>query len=48
MISKLLKEYLDHNTKSEKCWCNPKIETMPNGKKLIIHNDIKKKKDGKN
>lgn len=30
----------EHNTGSECCWCNPKIEVMPNGNKVIIHNDI--------
>lgn len=30
----------DHNTNSENCWCGPKVETMDNGNKVIIHNDI--------
>ena len=30
----------EHNTNSESCWCSPKIETMDNGNKVIIHNDI--------
>jgi len=30
----------EHNTNSESCWCGPKIETMDNGNKVIIHNDI--------
>lgn len=30
----------EHNTNSECCWCNPKIETVDNGNKVIIHNDI--------
>jgi DNA-binding XRE family transcriptional regulator len=25
---------------SPDCWCNPKIETIENGNKVIIHNDI--------
>ncbi len=30
----------EHNTHGECCWCNPTIEVMPNGNKLIIHNNI--------
>ena len=30
----------EHNTSSESCWCGPKVETMDNGNKVIIHNDI--------
>ncbi len=30
----------EHNTHSLDCWCNPKIETLDNGNKVIIHNDI--------
>jgi DNA-binding XRE family transcriptional regulator len=30
----------EHNTHSPDCWCNPKIETIENGNKVIIHNDI--------
>ena len=30
----------EHNTKSECCWRNPKIEVMDNGNKVIIHNDL--------
>ena len=30
----------EHNTNSESCWCGPKVETMDNGNKVIIHNDI--------
>ena len=29
---------LEHNTNGETCWCNPKIEIMANGNKVIIHN----------
>jgi len=29
----------EHNTHGECCWCNPTIEVMPNGNKLIIHNN---------
>ena len=25
---------------SDKCWCNPEVETFENGNKIIIHNDI--------
>ena len=31
----------EHNTHGAYCWCNPKIEVMENGNKVIIHNDIK-------
>ncbi len=34
-------EYYEHNTHGADCWCNPKIEVMENGNKVIIHNDIK-------
>ena len=34
-------EYYEHNTHGVDCWCNPKIEVMENGNKVIIHNDIK-------
>ena len=27
----------EHNTMGEDCWCNPKIEVMENGNKVIIH-----------
>jgi len=30
----------EHYTRGECCWCNPTIEVMPNGNKVIIHNDI--------
>lgn len=30
----------EHNTDSPKCWCSPRIEVMPNGDKIIIHNEI--------
>jgi len=30
----------EHNTHSPDYWCNPKIETLDNGNKVIIHNDI--------
>ena len=36
-----MKEYHEHNTHGTTCWCNPKIEVMENGNKVIIHNDIK-------
>ena len=29
----------EHNTHGECCWCNPTIEVMPNGNKVIIHNN---------
>jgi hypothetical protein len=29
---------MEHNTDSPECWCNPTIQVMPNGNKLIIHN----------
>ena len=28
-----------HNTMGEKCWCDPEIEVMENGSKIIIHQD---------
>ena len=31
----------EHNTMGEDCWCNPRVEVMENGNKVIIHNDIK-------
>ena len=36
-----MSEYYEHNTHGVDCWCNPKIEVMENGNKVIIHNDIK-------
>jgi len=30
----------EHNTMGEDCWCNPRVEVMQNGNKVIIHNDI--------
>jgi DNA-binding XRE family transcriptional regulator len=30
----------EHNTMSPDCWCNPKIEVMENGNKVIQHNDV--------
>ena len=36
-----MSEYYEHNTHGVDCWCNPKIEIMDNGNKVIIHNDIK-------
>ncbi len=27
----------EHNTKSEKCWCDPEIEVLENGNIVIIH-----------
>ena len=36
-----MSEYYEHNTHGAYCWCNPKIEVMENGNKVIIHNDIK-------
>lgn len=30
---------MEHNTQNECCWCNPKIEVMENGNKVVIHND---------
>lgn len=30
----------EHNTMDEHCWCNPRVEVMENGNKVIIHNDI--------
>ena len=39
-----MSEYYEHNTHGVDCWCNPKIEVMENGNKVIIHNnDIKPK-----
>lgn len=28
-----------HNTNGVDCWCNPTIETMENGNKVVIHNE---------
>ena len=37
-MSKMMDD--EHNTRGECCWCNPTIEVMPNGNKVIIHNNI--------
>ena len=29
----------EHNMHGECCWCNPTIEVLPNGNKVIIHNN---------
>lgn len=34
-----MKNNFIHDTDSENCWCNPAIETMPNGNKVVIHNE---------
>ena len=31
----------DHDTESENCFCLPSVETYPNGRTLVIHNEIK-------
>lgn len=30
----------DHNTSTPDCWCNPTVETMENGAKVIIHKNV--------
>ena len=31
--------YPGHNTGSDECWCEPVVEVMENGTKVIIHNE---------
>lgn len=34
---------LGHNTDSKECWCNPKLEKMPNGSFVIVHRKLYEK-----
>jgi len=31
---------LEHNTNSENCWCDPNIEVLHSGDKVITHKDL--------
>ncbi|MFZ2937641.1 MAG: hypothetical protein WA066_02930 [Candidatus Omnitrophota bacterium] len=39
-IKKHWNKYPEHNTDSEDCWCEPRIEVQENGNKVVIHRDF--------